>query len=45
MTLTEFMDEQYKNREDKDNIYGVGISDAGFRKFIIDYLLGEDCML
>lgn len=42
MTLTEFMDEQYKNREDKDNIYGVGISDAGFRKFIIDYLLGED---
>jgi hypothetical protein len=42
MTLTKFMDEQYKNREDKDNLYGVGISDAGFRKFIIDYLLGED---
>lgn len=42
MTLTEFMDEQYEKRKDKDNIYGVGISDAGFRKFIIDYLLGED---
>ena len=42
MTLTEFMDERYKNREDKDNIFGVGVSDAEFRKFIIDYLLGED---
>ena len=36
------MDERYKNREDKDNIFGVGISDAEFRKFAIDYLLGED---
>lgn len=42
MKLTEFMDERYKNREDKDNIFGVGISDAEFRAFIIDYLLGED---
>ena len=42
MTLTEFMDERYKNREDKDNIFGVGVTDAEFRKFIIDYLLGED---
>ena len=42
MTLIEFMDEQYKNREDKDNIFGVGVSDAEFRTFIIDYLLGED---
>lgn len=42
MKLTEFMEERYKNREDKDNIFGVGISDAEFRKFIIDYLLGED---
>ena len=42
MTLTEFMDERYKNREDKDNIYGVGISDTEFRAFIINYLLGED---
>ena len=42
MTLTEFMDERYKNREDKDNIFGVGISDAEFRNFVIYYLLGED---
>ena len=42
MTLTEFMNERYKNREDKDNIFGVGVSDAEFRAFIIDYLLGED---
>lgn len=42
MKLTEFMDERYKNREDKGNIFGVGVTDAEFRKFIIDYLLGED---
>ncbi len=42
VTLTEFMDERYKNRKDKDNIFGVGVSDAEFRQFIIDYLLGED---
>lgn len=42
MTLIEFMDERYKNSEDKDNIFGVGVSDAEFRAFIIDYLLGED---
>jgi len=42
MILTKFMDERYKNREDKDNIFGVGVSDAEFRTFIIDYLLGED---
>lgn len=42
MTLAEFMNERYKNREDKDNIFGVGVSDAEFRAFIIDYLLGED---
>lgn len=42
MTLTEFMAERYKNREDKDNIFGVGVSNAEFRQFIIDYLLGED---
>ena len=41
-SLTEFMDERYKKREDKDNIFGVGVSDAEFRVFIIDYLLGED---
>lgn len=42
MTLTEFMDERYRNREDKDNIFGVGVSDAEFRTFVINYLLGED---
>lgn len=42
MKLTEFMDERYKNRKDKNNMYGVGVSDAEFRKFIMDYLLGED---
>ena len=41
-TLTEYMDEKYKNREDKDNIFGVGVSDAEFRRFIIKYLLGDD---
>ena len=42
MKLTEFMKKRYADREDKDNIFGVGISDAEFRSFIIDYLLGED---
>jgi hypothetical protein len=42
MTLTEFMNERYKNREDKGNIFGVGVSDSEFRSFIIDYLLGDD---
>lgn len=42
MNLIDFMDKRYKNRKDKDNIFGVGVSDAEFRAFIIDYLLGED---
>ena len=42
MTLTEFFDEKYKNREDKDNIFGVGMSDHEFEQYIIQYLLGED---
>ena len=42
ITLTEFMDKRYKNREDQDNMFVVGVSDAEFRAFIIDYLLGED---
>lgn len=41
MKLFEFLKEKYDNREDKDNIFGVGISDSEFRKFIIDYILGE----
>lgn len=40
--LTEFMKKRYADREDKDNMFGVGISDSEFRQFIIDYLLGED---
>lgn len=42
MTLTEFMDKRYENREDKGNMFGVGVSDAEFRQFMINYLLGED---
>lgn len=42
MDLDEIMIEKYRNRENKGNIFGVGISDAEFRQFIIDYLLGED---
>ena len=41
-TLTTYMNEKYSKREDKDNIYGVGLTDAEFRTFIIDYLLGKD---
>ena len=40
--LTEFMRKRYADREDKDNMFGVGVSDSEFRQFIIDYLLGED---
>lgn len=42
MTLTEFFNKKYKERKDKDNMYGVGTSDAEFRHFIIEYLLPED---
>ena len=42
ITISEYMKEKYDNREDKDNIFCVGITDAEFRKFAIDYLLGED---
>lgn len=41
-TLDEIMDYKYKTREDKDNIFGVGITDSEFRIFMIDYLLGKD---
>lgn len=41
-TLTAYMKEKYANREDKDNMFGVGISDTEFRQFIIQYLLGAD---
>ena len=41
-TYTEFINEKYRTRKDKDNVFPVGISDAEFRQFIIDYLLGRD---
>lgn len=41
-TLTSYMSRKYAMRQDKDNIFGVGISDAEFRTFIIDYLLGKE---
>lgn len=41
-SLHEVMDHKYKNRKDKDNIFGVGLTDAEFRGFIMDYLLGKD---
>lgn len=41
-TFTAFINERYKTRQDKNNIFPVGISDAEFREFIIDYLLGHD---
>lgn len=41
MTLTEFLNKKYRERKDKDNMYGVGMNDAEFRHFIIEYLLPE----
>jgi hypothetical protein len=41
-TFAEFINERYKTRECKNNWFPVGISDAEFVKFIIDYLLGRD---
>ena len=40
-SFTEYMKEKYENREDKDNMFGVGITDAEFCNFAIQYLLGE----
>ena len=42
MKLFDFLADKYENRAAKDNIFGVGISDAEFRAFMIDYILGED---
>ena len=41
MTISEFFKEKYSARKDKDNMYGVGMSDAEFRHFIIEYLLPD----
>lgn len=38
----EFFKEKYNQREDKEDISRIGISDADFRQFIIDYLLGDN---
>lgn len=45
MKFLEYMNQKYKTRKDKTNMYGVGISDAEFRQFIITYLLGEDYII
>lgn len=42
MNFIDYIKEKNEKREDKDNIFPVGISDAEFRAFIIDYLLGEN---
>ena len=41
-TLIEYMCEKCEKREDKDNMFGVGVTDEEFQRFIIQYLLGED---
>ena len=33
---------RYENRKDKDNIFPVGMTDAEFRKHIIDIFLGDE---
>ena len=45
MNLMTYMHKKYQNREDKDNIYGVGIDDTTMISCLIDYLLGEDWMV
>lgn len=40
--LHDYMDEKYRNREDKRNIFGVGITDKEFVDYTIEYLLGKD---
>lgn len=40
--VIDYMKAKYANREDKGNIFPVGITDEEFRQFCIDYLLGED---
>ena len=40
--LLEYMGEKYDNREDKDNMFGVGITDREFVAYSIEYLLGRD---
>jgi hypothetical protein len=39
---SEMMEDKYKNRKDTDNVFPVGITDAEFRKAIIDIFCGVD---
>ena len=39
---TDFIKDKESKREDKDNIYCIGISDEEFIYFAIKYLLGDD---
>lgn len=38
----DFMTKKYANRKDKENIYGVGLTDKEFVNFIVHIILGED---
>lgn len=42
MNIFQYMEIKYSEREDKENIFPVGITDEEFIRFCIDYLLGED---
>jgi hypothetical protein len=39
---SEMMKDKYKNRKDTDNVFPEGITDAEFRKAIIDIFCGVD---
>lgn len=41
-TTMEYFEKKYEEREDKDNIWGIGITDREFVHFIIDELLGAN---
>lgn len=38
----EWLNMKYSKREDKDNIFQVGITDSEFREWVINILLGSD---
>ena len=38
----EMMNDKYENRKDPENVFPVGITDAEFRKAIIDIFCGVD---
>lgn len=41
MEYDEWLDKKYAEREDKDNIFPVGITDAEFREWAMRILLGD----